>query len=710
MKLKNNNMLVAGDFFEQTAKIYPESIDNKDDLKQSERDYKPIVEEIKKINPDFQFDYSSYPALTILDKDNNVLAFGVHPDVRISFLGEYACANGIFNSAFENKKLYDDVAKAMAVMGGDVQALSIRNDLGEEYQQVAKNMLRAVLDGTQNPDKFNYLNELYVSDEKLAENFEVYREERNAMYLARVREKAYVMYGNPDKESADLKEEHEQAKAESVAAAKAVDENMDADLADELNQKQALADENLESVTDKVKERLKLEDEAAAAELDWHEERMKEFGFKFKVSKRPVYKNAFPNIQDVVVADENQNELYRFRSGLSPNVRLSPAGLMNPNARAIAQEYIIRKGVSPIKINLPDLDSNSGLSNAELMTFLKSSAVEFHENFGVPFDKLRVPSSYKEIFKEFVNEYEAKKALESGYETGNDEPEPASPAPVAVDSPSPAEPVADPVSEHDIGPVEGVEGAEPVESMPVAPEGPQNASAVDSEPVQVVVDPQAAPVPAMAAPGAAPSSIKEPVKEPVKSVEIAVSQGLWLVESKKQEGKFVVWGKSSFEHTDESLKKGISGLCKHHGIEPEKIIGQWKTNDVKASLNPKKSGDFINARTVLSDLVQEQKAAEKVEAPKTVKVDKPDLFSEFDLDEKEKAIAEAMGTPEILDSVEQAERVAIRNEEPSSPVSVDDELDSTAALNDFNEMMKQVDDLKKNPPVQQNNNSQKIKI
>ncbi|HEQ1926676.1 TPA: hypothetical protein VEN67_006751, partial [Pseudomonas aeruginosa] len=145
MKLKNNNMLVAGDFFEQTAKIYPESIDNKDDLKQSERDYKPIVEEIKKINPDFQFDYSSYPALTILDKDNNALAFGVHPDVRISFLGEYACANGIFNSAFENKKLYDDVAKAMAVMGGDVQALSIRNDLGEEYQQVAKNMLRAVL-------------------------------------------------------------------------------------------------------------------------------------------------------------------------------------------------------------------------------------------------------------------------------------------------------------------------------------------------------------------------------------------------------------------------------------------------------------------------------------------------------------------------------------------------------------------------------------
>ncbi|HEJ1837307.1 TPA: hypothetical protein SMW33_004508 [Pseudomonas aeruginosa] len=692
MKLKNNNMLIAGDFFEQTAKIYPESIDNKDDLKQSERDYKPIVEEIKKINPDFQFDYSSYPALTILDKDNNALAFGVHPDVRISFLGEYACANGIFNSAFENKKLFDDVAKAMAVMGGDVQALSIRNDLGEEYQQVAKNMLRAVLDGTQNPDKFNYLNELYVSDEKLAENFEVYREERNAMYLARVREKAYVMYGNPDKESADLKEQHEQAKAESVAAAKAVDENVDADLADELNQKQALADENLETVTDKVKERLKLEDEAAAAELDWHEERMKEFGFKFKVSKRPVYKNAFPNIQDVVVADENQNELYRFRSGLSPNVKISPAGLMNPNARAIAQEYIIRKGVSPIKINLPDLDSNSGLSNAELMTFLKSSAVEFHENFGVPFDKLRVPSSYKEIFKEFVNEYEAKKALESGYETGNDEPEPASPAPVAVDSPSPAEPVADPVSEHEIGPVEGVEGVE------------------GAEPVQVVVDPQAAPVPAMAAPGAAPSSIKEPVKEPVKSVEIAVSQGLWLVESKKQEGKFVVWGKSSFEHTDESLKKGISGLCKHHGIEPEKIIGQWKTNDVKASLNPKKSGDFINARTVLSGLVQEQKAAEKVEAPKTVKVDKPDLFAEFDLDEKEKAIAEAMGTPEILDSTEQAERVAIRNEEPSSPVSVGDELDSTQALNDFNDMMKKVDDLKKNPPVQQNNNVQKIKV
>lgn len=710
MKLKNNNMLIAGDFFEQTAKIYPESIDNKDDLKQSKRDYSDIVKEIQKINPDFQFDYSSYPALTILDKDNNALAFGVHPDVRISFLGEYACANGIFNSAFENKKLFDDVAKAMAVMGGDVQVLSIRNDLGEEYQQVAKNMLRAVLDGTQNQQKFNYLNELYVSEEKLAENFEIYRESRNAEYLARVREKAFVMYGNPDKESADLKEQHEQAKAESVAAAKAVDENIDADLADELNQKQALADENLKAATDKVKERLKLEDEAAAAELDWHEERMKEFGFKFKVSKRPVYKNAFPNIQDVVVADENQNELYRFRSGLSPNVKISPAGLMNPNARAIAQEYIIRKGVSPIKINLPDLDSNSGLSNAELMTFLKSSAVEFHENFGVPFDKLRVPSSYKEIFKEFVNEYEAKKALESGYETGNDEPEPASPAPVAVDSPSPAEPVADPVSEHEIGPVEGVEGAEPVGGVPVAPEGPQNASTVDSEPVPVSVDPQAAPVAPMAAPGATDEPQPSSIKEPVKSVEIAVSQGLWLVESKKQEGKFVVWGKSSFEHTDESLKKGISGLCKHYGIKPENIIGQWKTNDVKASLNPKKSGDFIDARTALSGLVQEQKAAEKLESKKTVKVDKPDLFAEFDLDEKEKAIADAMGTPEILDSPAQAEREAIRNEESSSPVSVGDELDSTAALNDFNEMMKQVDDLKKNPPVQQNNHNHKVKV
>ena len=707
MKLKNNNMLIAGDFFEQTAKIYPESITDNDLIKQAQKDYKDFVKEIKKINPEFLFDYSSYPALTILDKDQNVLAFGVHPDVRISFLGEYACANGIFNSAFENKKVYDDVAKAMAVMGGDAQALSIRNDLGEEHQQVAKNMLRAVLDGTQNQQKFNYLNELYVSEEKLAENFEIYREARNAEYLARVREKAYVMYGNPDKESADLKEEHEKAKAESVEAAKAVDENVDADLADELNQKQAFADETLQSVTDKVKDRLKEEDIVAAAELDWHDERMKEFGFKFKVSKRPVYKNAFPNIQDVVVADENQTELYRFRSGFSPNVKITPAGLMNPNARAVAQEYIIRKGVSPIRINLPDLDSNSGLSNAELMTFLKTSAVEFHENFEVPFDKLRVPSSYKEIFKEFVREYEAKKALETGYGQGvENEPEPASPAPVAVDSPSPAEPV----TEQDIGPVDGVGGADPVDAMPVAPEGPQNASPVDSEPVPVVADPQAAPVnqnQPMAAPGAAPSSIKEPVKEPVKSVEIAVSQGLWLVESKKQEGKFVVWGKSTFEHTEESLKKGISGLCKHHGIEPEKIIGQWKTNDVKASLNPKKSGDFIDARTVLSGLVQEQKAVEKVEAQKTVKVDKPDLFAEFDLDEKEKAIAEAMGTPEVLDSPEQAERVAIRNEEPTSPNAVGDELDSTQALNDFNEMMKKVDDMKGKP---QETKQQKMKI
>ena len=706
MKLKNNNMLVAGDFYEQTSKLYPESTNDTELLNSSKAKYSEIVNKISEVNSSFTFDYSSYPALTILDNENNVLAIAVHHELRKEYLSEYACAAAVFNSAFEDKKLFDDVSKAIEISGGNVKDFSIRNDLGEEFQQVAENMFNSVKNGTANKQKFDYLNELYVSEEKLAENFEMYRESRNAEYLAKAREKAYVMYGNPDKESADLKEEHEKAKAESVAAAKAVDENVDADLADELNQKQALADENLKAATDKVKDRLKLEDEAAAAELDWHEERMKEFGFKFKVSKRPVYKNAFPNIQDVVVADENQNELYRFRSGLSPNVKISPAGLMNPNARAIAQEYIIRKGVSPIKINLPDLDSNSGLSNAELMTFLKSSAVEFHENFGVPFEKLRVPSSYKEIFKEFVNEYEAKKALESGYETGNDEPEPASPAPVAFDSPSPA----DPVTERQLGPVDGVEGAEPVESMPVAPEGPQNASTVDSEPVPVSVDPQDAPVAPMAAPGAAPSSIKEPVKEPVKSVEIAVSQGLWLVESKKQEGKFVVWGKSNFEHTDESLKKGIAGLCKHHGIEPENIIGQWKTNDVKASLNPKKSGDFINARTVLSGLVQEQKAAEKVEVPKTVKVDKPDLFAEFDLDEKEKAIAEAMGTPEILDSAEQAERVAIRNEEHSSPVSIGDELDSTAALNDFNEMMKQVDDLKKNPPVQQNNHNHKVKV
>ncbi|WP_329028836.1 hypothetical protein [Pseudomonas aeruginosa] len=109
-------------------------------------------------------------------------------------------------------------------------------------------------------------------------------------------------------------------------------------------------------------------------------------------------------------------------------------------------------------------------------------------------------------------------------------------------------------------------------------------------------------------------------------------------------------------------------------------------------------------------MVQEQKAAEKLESKKTVKVDKPDLFAEFDLDEKEKAIADAMGTPEILDSPAQAEREAIRNEESSSPVSVGDELDSTAALNDFNEMMKQVDDLKKNPPVQQNNHNHKVKV
>lgn len=701
MKLKNNNMLVAGDFFEQTKTLYPESTDSYELTMKSRSLYSDITKEISALNDDFRFDYSAFPALTITDKDSNVLAFAVHPSLRKEHIGEFGSASGVFNSAFENSKLFDDVSKAISIAGGDVAGFSIRQDLGE-FQDVAKGMFRAVLNKTDNVGKFQYLNDLYLPDDVLTKNYESHLE-NEAEEFKKQRESAFVMYGDKDHAVTELKDEQQQAKTESESANKAIDENVNPELVDDLNDKKALADEQLRIANEKIKARLEEENKVAAVDLNWHEERMKEEGFKFKVSKRPVYKGAFQNIQDVVVADENQNELYRFRTGFTPNVRISAAGLMNPAARSIAQEYMIRKGADPIRIRLPDLDSKSGMSNTELMTFMKSSVIEFHENFNVPFDRLRVPKSYQPLFDELVQEYEAKQALMTGYDVGPEQQEAPAHKPQSTVQPdatsAPAEPEQEPAE-----PVEKALPDQPEPSAPVAEKQAENAASVVADSKSAVSDPVAD------APKAEPP---EPVTETPKSPDIPVAQGLTLIESKKQAGKYSLWGKESFEHTEESVKKGTAALCKYFGIQPSDVVGQWMTADEKLSLNPKKSQGFLLARTVVAEMVNDAVLAEKAAvAQKEVVVDKPHQFDEFDLDAREQAIAESMGTPEVLDSPEQAERVAIRNGSKNESSTVDDEIDNEAALKEFDALMNELDKAKSESgaePVSKKANINKLK-
>ncbi|WP_372821392.1 hypothetical protein ACCE15_19200 [Pseudomonas parafulva] len=706
MKLKNNNMLVAADFFEQTSKLYPESTDDYGLNMKSKALYADVVKQISAINDDFRFDFTSYPALTITDKDSNVLGFAVHPSLRKEHLAEYSCGAAVFNSAFENQKLFEQVRQAIDLAGGDVSGFSVRKDLGE-FQESAQTMLRAVLNKSGNVTKYQYLNVLHLSDEDLAKNYQDYLEKEREDFRKK-RENVVVMYGDKDKATDDLKAEHEQAKSNLANANSFVEKNTDPNAQADLNRKQQLAAEELRLKNEEVKRRLEQENVAAGKMLNWHEQAIKDKNFRLRT--KPVYGDKYTNIQDVIVSDDNYNELYRFRAGLTANVRFTPAGLMNADARAIGQEYIIRRKVSPIKINLPDPDSNSGLSNAELMSFMKNSVIEFHKNWDVPFDKLRVPKAYQKEFDLLVAEITAKEALETGY--GVDDPTPApspaaGPDPVQEKPPTPA-PATESVSEPMQARSEPVP-ADPGSTPDKIENKPETAAPAVAEKVQDNPEPVADKV--FESPVV---DVPEPVVTvpEVKQVALAVSQGICLIESGRNPGKYIAWGKESFDHTPESVKKGIAGLCKHHGIQPSDVTGQFMTDDEKFTLNPKKSGYFKMGRAAIADLMKPP-APTPVEKPegREVVIDDPEMFQGFNLDERETRIANSLNTPEILDSPEHHERQMILEDDIGEKVAehLDNEDYDEAAFALFDEIANVVNQpVEEKPAAQTTNKKPKI--
>lgn len=694
MGINNKNMLVAADFYEQTINLIPEPTDDVEKLQSSIARYKGFTEQITAINPAFTFDYSRHPALTIMDGEN-VLAVAVSPELRNSHLGTYACASAVFNSAFADKKTFDDVVKSLSLMGGDIQNFSVRKDLGDEYSTVASNMFTAVKNGTQNTHKLNYLNELYVEPDQLASNYfhQLYvepeellanylkiRNAETAAYLARTKTPATTISyaGEPDEAEAELKKQHDKAIAENKEAIRAKVQNTDADLADDLNNNAEQARIKLDEENKRVEEHLRQRNEIGKVDNYWLDKRMREKGFDYKISKTPLFGEKFPYLQDVVVADSTQNELLRFKTGLSNRVIMTHAGLMNPDARAIAQEYAIRKGFDPINIRLPKLDSQQ-YSNTELVTFMKNSVIEFHENFDVPFNKIKVPKQYQKLFDDHVAEYLANKT-EIGFAATPD-PEPI---PVAVDSPAmhdamatkqadpapavPAEPTSQSPS-PDVAPVVATPEQEVIE----LPAGPvQAAPVVDkpsapTEPVVASKAPEAAKPAPVASP--VPAPVAEP--EPKKTIAIAVSSGMFILPSKRNEGKGILWGKEDVVSnlSAEQMQTGIIRLCVHNNMKPSDLIGFWRTES-KVSASPVKKGDFLEAKALVSTFRNEPKPE------KEYVVDRPDQFEGKSLSEKEVDIAKMMGTPEVLDSPAHKERAAIND----GSIEVPDEIDLDAAL------------------------------
>lgn len=675
MDLTNKNMLVAGDFYEQTINLIPESINDEQKLQSSVARYKGFTEQISAINPAFTFDYSRHPALTIMDGEN-VLAVAVSPELRNSQFGNFACASAVFNSAFADKKTFDDVAKSLALMGGDVHQFNVRKDLGDEYSAVASNMFNAVKNGSQNAQKLSYLNDLYVEPDTLMSNYLKIRDAETEAYLARTNTAAVTVSfaGEPDEAEAELKRQHDKAIADNKEAIRANVQNTDADLADELKANAAQAKLKLDEENKKVEEHLRQKNDIGKKDINWLDERIKEKGFDYKIRKTPLFGDKFPHLQDITIADANQNELMRFKTGLSNRVVLTSAGLMNPDARAIAQEYAIRKGFDPINIRLPKLDSQQ-YSNTELVSFMKNSVIEFHENFDVPFNKIKVPKQYQKLFDDHVAEY-LKNKSELGF-AATPEPEHV---PVAVDSPAMHDALA--TKQADPAPAVPVEPS----SQSPAPDVAPMPTSSDQEVIDLPVDPEAdAPVAVKPlAPTQPDASSKAPeAAEPApvtehgpakKTLAIAVSNGLFALPSKKNEGKFILWGKENVVDnlSPKLLQSSVEKLCKHHNIQPSDFIGFWKTES-KVSVSPVKKGDFLEAKELV-------KMMSTVTTPeKEFVVNRPDQFEEKPLSEKEAGIAKALGKPEVLDSPEHKHRKAINDGTLETP----DELNLDAALADL---------------------------
>jgi len=326
--MKHKEMLIAGDWFNQTFDLVPAKQANIS-YEQGEKFFGETLVKIKEINPNLTFEFSRWPCLTIMNGDETIGVFA-HPDAnqRHEHTKKFGSNVALFNGAFDNKDIVENLRSILPLFNSSFEQLKVRDDLGER-KTVADYSLNSITKGAFDHVHFAELRSLYVTPTALAENFNKLNgydkgwidgdrdRELSEEYINLLKENpAFFKFSN---------EQDEQLDKNLQEAFKVLDENVP--LADKHNLMDALKAQKL--VDDyKIKERRELEEEAERIEKI-----RKEHDLYWHPKKGNPYDDEKQN--KVSLCNKYGRELVSFNK-LSGDVNIHAAGMHNESALAAA--------------------------------------------------------------------------------------------------------------------------------------------------------------------------------------------------------------------------------------------------------------------------------------------------------------------------------------------------------------------------------------
>lgn len=168
--MKHKEMLIAGNWNDQTFDLVPAQQPNISN-EMGETYFGELIEKIKEVNPNLTFEFNRWPCLTIKNGEETVGVFA-HPDPiqRQEHTKKFGCTVALYNGAFDNKHIVEDLRQILPLFNSSLSHLKVRDDLGEK-KQVADYSLNAITKGAFDHVHFAELRSLYVKPTALAENF-----------------------------------------------------------------------------------------------------------------------------------------------------------------------------------------------------------------------------------------------------------------------------------------------------------------------------------------------------------------------------------------------------------------------------------------------------------------------------------------------------------------------------------------------------------
>ncbi|WP_060488812.1 hypothetical protein [Pseudomonas sp. NBRC 111121] len=169
--MKHKEMVLAGNWEKQTFDLVPAMQD--DPLQESKglTFYKDQIEQVKAINPDLTFSFKRWPCLTIMNGEETV-AVVTHPshEQKTEHLRSFGCTAALFNGAFYDKEILEDVKKILPIFNAEFKDMKMREDLGEKAEVANYSLKRLHADAFDHVH-FAELRSLYTKPATLATNF-----------------------------------------------------------------------------------------------------------------------------------------------------------------------------------------------------------------------------------------------------------------------------------------------------------------------------------------------------------------------------------------------------------------------------------------------------------------------------------------------------------------------------------------------------------